>query len=429
MLFIDRNYGGHFFDPATGGNAVLWQNIFWFYSHPAVYVMVLPAMGIVSEILPVFSRKPLFGYKAFVFATAGDRRARLLGLGPPHVHDRRGLPAVLQLHDVPHRDPDRGEDVQLDRDALSRPADASRRRCCSRSGFLTMFLIGGINGAFSAAVPVDFALHDTYWVVAHIHYVLFGGSVFGVFAGRLLLVPEDDRPDAQRDARQDPVRADVHRVQPDVLPDAPARPVGMPRRIADYARRCRLERPEPRLHDRRLPDRGEHDAVPVERVRVAARAARSRATTHGRATRSSGRRPRRRRRTTSTASRRSTPSARCSTCATAGSRPTATPPDAGPDASEPPDADRSRHDRRRARADHDRAHARSPGLAHDTRRRDQQPDPRDAAVHHLRGDVLRGPVRGLLQRPGQRPGLAADEPGFGDTAPRSCRWSGSRRSS
>src|SRR6266540_3893861 len=71
MLFIDRNYGGHFFDPATGGNAVLWQNIFWFYSHPAVYIMILIAMGIVSEVLPVFSRKPLFGYKAFVFATAG----------------------------------------------------------------------------------------------------------------------------------------------------------------------------------------------------------------------------------------------------------------------------------------------------------------------------------------------------------------------
>src|SRR5690606_13922258 len=70
MLFIDRNYGGSFFDPiASGGDAILYQNVFWFYSHPAVYVMILPAMGIVSEVLPVFSRKPLFGYKAFVFAT------------------------------------------------------------------------------------------------------------------------------------------------------------------------------------------------------------------------------------------------------------------------------------------------------------------------------------------------------------------------
>src|SRR5918994_77494 len=71
MLFIDRNYGGSFFDPRVGGDAILYQNVFWFYSHPAVYIMVLPAMGMISEVLPVFSRKPLFGYKAFVFATAG----------------------------------------------------------------------------------------------------------------------------------------------------------------------------------------------------------------------------------------------------------------------------------------------------------------------------------------------------------------------
>lgn len=71
MLFVDRNFGGSFFDPTTGGSAILWQNIFWFYSHPAVYIMVLPGMGVISEILPVFSRRPLFGYKAFVFATAG----------------------------------------------------------------------------------------------------------------------------------------------------------------------------------------------------------------------------------------------------------------------------------------------------------------------------------------------------------------------
>ena len=133
MLFIDRNYGGPFFDPRNGGNAILYQNVFWFYSHPAVYVMVLPAMGMISEILPVFSRKPLFGYKAFIFATAGDRRPRLLRVGPPHVHDRRGLPAVLQPDDVPDRGPDRREDVQLDLHDVARPADASRRRCSSRS--------------------------------------------------------------------------------------------------------------------------------------------------------------------------------------------------------------------------------------------------------------------------------------------------------
>ena len=133
MLFIDRNYGGHFFDPANGGNAVLYQNVFWFYSHPAVYIMVLPAMGIISEVLPVFSRKPLFGYKAFVFATVGIGALGLLRLGAPHVHDRRGVPAVLQPDDVPHRGADRRQDVQLDRDHVARAAARSRRRCCSRS--------------------------------------------------------------------------------------------------------------------------------------------------------------------------------------------------------------------------------------------------------------------------------------------------------
>ena len=87
-------------------------------------------------------------------------------------------------------------------------------------GFLSMFLIGGINGAFSAAVPVDFALHDTYWVVAHLHYVLFGGSVFGVMAGVYYWFPKMSGPDARRDAGQDPVRAHVHRLQHDLLPDA-----------------------------------------------------------------------------------------------------------------------------------------------------------------------------------------------------------------
>jgi cytochrome c oxidase subunit I len=151
MLFIDRNLGGSFFDPANGGDAILYQNIFWFYSHPAVYVMILIAMGTVSEILPVFSRKPLFGYKAFVFATVA---IGALGFSVWSGQLRLATPLLFAL------------------------------------GFLTMFLIGGINGAFAASVPVDFALHDTYFVVAHIHYVLFGGSVFGIMAGLYYWFPK-----------------------------------------------------------------------------------------------------------------------------------------------------------------------------------------------------------------------------------------------
>jgi len=193
MLFIDRNYGGHFFDPGGpnggGGSAILWQNVFWFYSHPAVYIMVLPAMGMISEILPVFSRKPLFGYKAFVFATAG---IGALGFSVWAHHmfttGQVFLPffsLMTFLIAVPT-----GVKMFNWIFTLFRGKLTFSTPLLFALGFLSMFLIGGINGAFSAAVPVDFALQDTYWVVAHLHYVLFGGSVFGVMAGLYYWFPK-----------------------------------------------------------------------------------------------------------------------------------------------------------------------------------------------------------------------------------------------
>jgi cytochrome c oxidase subunit 1 len=182
MLFIDRNYGGHFFDPANGGNAVLYQNVFWFYSHPAVYIMILPAMGIVSEILPVFSRKPLFGYKAFIFATVAIG-ALGFSVWAHHMFTTGAvfLPffsLMTFLIAVPT-----GVKMFNWIATMWRGKLTFETPMLFAIGFLTLFLLGGINGAFSAAVPVDFAIHDTYWVVAHIHYVLFGGSVFAIFAG------------------------------------------------------------------------------------------------------------------------------------------------------------------------------------------------------------------------------------------------------
>ena len=182
MLFIDRNYGGSFFDPAHGGDPILYQNIFWFYSHPAVYVMVLPAMGMISEILPVFSRKPLFGYKAFVFATAAIG-ALGFSVWAHHMFTTGAvyLPffsVMTFLIAVPT-----GVKMFNWIFTLWRGKLTLATPLLFAIGFLSMFLIGGINGAFSAAVPVDFALHDTYWVVAHLHYVLFGGSVFGIMGG------------------------------------------------------------------------------------------------------------------------------------------------------------------------------------------------------------------------------------------------------
>jgi cytochrome c oxidase subunit 1 len=189
MLFIDRNYGGHFFDPATGGNAILWQNVFWFYSHPAVYVMVLPAMGMISEILPVFSRKPLFGYKAFIFATVGIG-ALGFTVWAHHMFTTGSvyLPffsLMTGLIGVPT-----GVKMFNWIFTMFRGKLTFSTPLLFALGFLSMFLIGGINGAFSASVPVDFALHDTYWVVAHLHYVLFGGSVFGVMAGLYYWFPK-----------------------------------------------------------------------------------------------------------------------------------------------------------------------------------------------------------------------------------------------
>jgi cytochrome c oxidase subunit 1 len=189
MLFIDRNYGGHFFDPQSGGNAILWQNVFWFYSHPAVYVMVLPAMGMISEILPVFARKPIFGYKAFVFATAGIG-ALGFSVWAHHMFTTGSvyLPffsLMTFLIAVPT-----GVKMFNWIFTLFRGKLTFATPLLFALGFLSMFLIGGINGAFSAAVPVDFALHDTYWVVAHLHYVLFGGSVFGVMAGLYYWFPK-----------------------------------------------------------------------------------------------------------------------------------------------------------------------------------------------------------------------------------------------
>ena len=119
-LASDRHFGSHVFDPANGG-AILYQHLFWFFGHPEVYIIALPFFGIISEVIPVFSRKPLFGYRGMVYALLAHRRAVRRGVGAPHVRDRRGAAAVLQLHDVPDRDPDRAEVLQLDRHDVEGP--------------------------------------------------------------------------------------------------------------------------------------------------------------------------------------------------------------------------------------------------------------------------------------------------------------------
>jgi len=234
MLFIDRNYGGNYFDPAGGGSVVLWQNVFWFYSHPAVYIMILPFMGIISEVLPVFSRKPLFGYRAFVFATVA---IGALGFSVWAHHmfttGQVFLPFFALftfLIAVPT-----GVKMFNWIATMWRGQLVLKTPLLFAIGFLTMFLIGGLNGAFAAAVPVDFAIHDTYYVVAHLHYVLFGGSVFGVMAGIYYWFPK------MTGRMLDETVGKIHWLLMFIgfnlafFPQHQLGLVGMPRRIADYA--------------------------------------------------------------------------------------------------------------------------------------------------------------------------------------------------
>ncbi len=189
MIFIDRNYGGGFFEPALGGNPILWQHVFWFFGHPEVYILILPAFGIISEIVPVFSRKPLFGYRAFVIATAS---IGALGFTVwAHHMFTTGAVALpffsffTFLIAVPTGIKFFNWLATMWGGRLR--FDTPMLYAC---GFIALFLIGGLDGAFLAVVPFDFMVQDTYWVVSHIHYVLVAGSLFAILAGLFYWFPK-----------------------------------------------------------------------------------------------------------------------------------------------------------------------------------------------------------------------------------------------
>src|SRR5204862_6140634 len=184
LLLLDRQAGTHFFIPDKGGSALLWQHVFWFFGHPEVYIMILPAMGIVSEVIPVFARKPIFGYRAVAFSTVGIAFVSMLVWA--HHMFAVGLPNYLQgffmvtsmIIAVPT-----GVKIFNWLATLWRGNISFDTPMLFALGFIGVFTIGGLSGIFLAAFPVDWQLTDTYYVVAHLHYVLFGGSIFGIFAG------------------------------------------------------------------------------------------------------------------------------------------------------------------------------------------------------------------------------------------------------
>jgi cytochrome c oxidase subunit 1 len=184
LMLLDRQAGTHFFDPAHGGSPILYQHVFWFFGHPEVYIMILPAMGMISEILPVFSRKPIFGYKAVAISTAGIAFYSLLvwahhmfAVGMPI-----GLDIFFMLSSMIIAIPT-GVKIFNWLATIWRGNISFDTPMLWALGFIGVFTIGGLSGIFLAVFPIDWQVTDTYFVVAHLHYVLFGGSIFGIFGG------------------------------------------------------------------------------------------------------------------------------------------------------------------------------------------------------------------------------------------------------
>ena len=191
MLLIDRNFGGNFFDPVQGGSTVLWQHLFWFFGHPEVYIFVLPGFALASEIIPVFARKPIFGYKAIAAATAAIAFLGVL-VWAHHMFAAPMSTVVLAffmlssfLIAIPT-----GVKIFNWIATLWRGTIEYTTALLFSVGFIGTFLMGGITGIFLAVFPVDWQLHDTYFVVAHFHYTAFGGAAFMVFAGLYYWFPK-----------------------------------------------------------------------------------------------------------------------------------------------------------------------------------------------------------------------------------------------
>ena len=190
-LVLDRNFGTHFFDTSGGGDPIMWQHLFWVFGHPEVYILILPPMGVVSEILPTFSRKPLFGYPVVIFSgivigfmswAVWSHHMFTTGMGPTAL---TVFTITTMLIAVPT-----GVKIFNWIGTMWGGSIEFKTPMLFAIGFISLFIIGGLSGVSHAVAPSDFQQQDTYYIVAHIHYVLFGGSIFGILAGMYYWFPK-----------------------------------------------------------------------------------------------------------------------------------------------------------------------------------------------------------------------------------------------
>jgi cytochrome c oxidase subunit 1 len=236
MLLTDKFFGTSFFNAAGGGDPVMFQHIFWFFGHPEVYIMILPAFGIISQVVPTFSRKPLFGYTSMVYATASI--AFLSFVVWAHHMFVVGMPLggelffmyTTMLIAVPT-----GVKIFNWVATMWRGALTFETPMLFAIAFIVLFTIGGFSGLMLAMVPSDFQYHDTYFVVAHFHYVLVTGSLFAIFAGVYYWLPKWTGHMYNEKLGKWHFWLSVISVNVLYFPQHFLGLAGMPRRIPDYA--------------------------------------------------------------------------------------------------------------------------------------------------------------------------------------------------
>jgi cytochrome c oxidase subunit 1 len=235
MLLVDRQFNGTFFDPTVGGSPLLWQHLFWFMGHPEVYIMVLPAFGMLSEMIPVFARKPIFGYKAIVVATAGIAFLGML-VWAHHMFAaplQIGVLSLFMLASFLIAIPT-GIKIFNWLATLWRGNIEFRVPLLYAVGGIAQFVVGGATGVMLAVFPVDWQLTDTYFVVAHMHFVLFGGAFFAIMGGLYYWFPKMSGRLTNETLGKVSFWTLVIGFNLTFLPQHSAGLSGMPRRIVEY---------------------------------------------------------------------------------------------------------------------------------------------------------------------------------------------------